>query len=42
MNKVIDINDFSKFKIIKTKDNQYLCVNPFDLYISRHLINYGE
>lgn len=42
MNKVIDINDFSSFKNIKTKDNQYLRVNPFDLYISRNLINYGE
>jgi hypothetical protein len=33
MNKIIDLGKYSHYKSVKTVDEQYLCVNPNDIYI---------
>ena len=33
MNKIIDLEKFNHYKTVKTIDDQYISVNPNDIYI---------
>jgi protein-L-isoaspartate O-methyltransferase len=41
MNKIIDLDKFNHYKTVKTIDEQYICVNPYDIYIGNNLIKNG-
>jgi len=41
MNKIIDLHKYSHYQSIKTIDDQYLSVNPNDIYIGGELIRNG-
>jgi len=41
MNKIIDLEKFNHYKTVKTIDDQYISVNPNDIYIGNELINNG-